>query len=68
MGANLFMNPCAVLTDRRHLNTQYLVDGTATLTRANQSDEGNLSWREPIFLGEKTNAATRRTRGVPSPR
>jgi hypothetical protein len=66
MGANLAMNPAAVLTDRRHLNAQRLTDGAATLARANQSDQGNFPESEPVFLGEKTYPATRRTRGIPS--
>jgi hypothetical protein len=32
MGANLAMDPAAVLTDPRHLNAQRLTDGTATLS------------------------------------
>jgi stage V sporulation protein SpoVS len=33
MGANLAMNPAAVLTDRRHSNAQRLTDGAATLAQ-----------------------------------
>ncbi|MDT7816221.1 MAG: hypothetical protein QOH35_3090 [Acidobacteriaceae bacterium] len=66
MGANLAMNPAAVLTDRRHLNAQRLADGAATLARTNQSDQGNFPGSEPVFLSEKTYAATRRTRGLPT--
>jgi hypothetical protein len=66
MGSNLVMNNAAVLTDRRHPNTQRLTDGTATLARTNQSDQGNFPGSEPVFLNENTYPATRRTRGLPT--
>jgi hypothetical protein len=66
MGANLAMNPAAVLTNRRYPNAQYLADGTATLARTNQSDQGNFPGSEPIFLREKTHAATKWTRWLPT--
>ena len=66
MGANLAMNPAAVLTNRRYPNAQYLADGTATLAQTNQSDQGNFPGSEPIFLREKTHAATRWTRWLPT--
>jgi hypothetical protein len=62
MGANLAMNPAAVLTNRRHPNAQRLTDGAVTLARSNQSDQGNFPGSEPVFLHEKTNAATGWTR------
>jgi hypothetical protein len=62
MGANLAMNPAAVLTNHRHPNAQRLTDGSATLARSNQSDPGNFPGSEPVFLREKTHAATRWTR------
>jgi hypothetical protein len=52
MGANLAMNPAAVLTDRRHPNAQRLADGAATLARTNQRDQGNFPGSEPVFLSE----------------
>jgi len=64
MGANLAMNPAAILTDRRHPSAQGLTNGAATLARTNQSDQGNFPGCEPVFLREKTYAATRRTRGL----
>jgi hypothetical protein len=42
MSANLVMNDAAILTDRRHLDTQRVTDSAATLARTNQSDQGNL--------------------------
>jgi hypothetical protein len=66
MGANLAMNPAAVVTDRRHPNAQRLADGAATLARTNQRDQGNFPGNEPVFLSEKTYSATRRTRGLPT--
>jgi hypothetical protein len=66
MGANLVMNNAAVLTDRRHPYTQRLTDGTATLARTNQSDQGNFPGSESVFSRAKANAAARRTRGLPS--
>jgi hypothetical protein len=68
MGTNLAVNPAEVLTDRRHLNAQRLTDGTATLARTNQSDQGNFPRSEAIFLGEETNPATRRARRLPGRR
>ena len=68
MGANLVMNNAAVLPDRRHPNAQCLTDGTATLARTNQSDQGNFPESESVFSREKTNAAARRTGGLPSRR
>jgi hypothetical protein len=68
MGPNLAMNNAAVLPDRRHPNAQHLADGTAALARTNQSDRGNFPGSESVFSHEKTNAAARRTRGLPSRR
>jgi len=53
MGADLAMNPAAVLTDLRHPNTQRLTDGAATLARTNQSDQGNFPRREPYISARK---------------
>jgi hypothetical protein len=49
MSSNLVMNDAAILTDRRHPNTQRLTDGAATLAQANQSDQGNFSGSESMF-------------------
>jgi hypothetical protein len=62
MGANLAMNPAAVLANRRHRNAQRLTDGAATLARTNQSEQGNFPGSKSIFSREKTYAATRWTR------
>jgi hypothetical protein len=67
MGANLAMNHAAALSDRRHPTDQCLTDGTATLARANQSHQGDFPGSEPVFLGEKTYPAARRTRGPTIP-
>jgi hypothetical protein len=66
MGANLVMNNSAVLTDRRHPNTQRLTDGTATLARTNQSDQGDFPGSESVFSREKAYPAIMWTRGLPS--
>jgi hypothetical protein len=62
------INPTAVLTDGRHLNAQSPAHDAATFARTNQSNQGNLSCSEPILLIGKTNAATRRTGGLPNVR
>jgi hypothetical protein len=53
MGADLAINPAAVLTDRRHLNAERLTDGTATLTRTNQSDQGNFPGKSARIAGRE---------------
>jgi hypothetical protein len=52
------MNNAAALSDRRHPNAQGLTDGTATLARTNQSDQGNFPGSEPVFSREKAYPAT----------
>jgi hypothetical protein len=66
MGSNLAMNNAAILTDRWDLNAQCLTNGTATLARTHQSDQGNFPWSESVFSREKAYVATRRTRELPT--